>query len=119
MLTHDAGAAAAALPIPPADRRWDPLLVAVAAYLLTAVGRVHQLFAFLTPLHPALAAAASAIGLWLWDTRRVRRAGPTLALPTTRFVLGLALWMALSVTGALWQGGGVETVLEFAVSSAL
>jgi len=119
MLTYDSGAAAAAFPLPPADRGWDPLLVAVAAYLLTAVGRVHQLFAFLTPLPLALTAAALAIGLWLWDTRRVRRAWPTLALPSTKLILGLALWMALSVPGALWPGGSFVQFVNFAKTAAM
>ena len=119
MLVHDRGVTPAAFPIRPADRSWDPLLIAVAAYLLTAVGRVHQLFAFLTPLHLALAAAALGIGLLLWDTSRARRVGPNIALPTTKLVFGLTLWTALSIPGALWPGQSFDQFVNLVKTVAM
>ena len=97
---------------PEADRRWDALLLALAAYVLTAVGRVHQLFAFLEPLHLVLACAAVAICCYLVDGSRVRRLWPALQDRTTRCVAGLTLWMALSVPGALWPGGAFQELVD-------
>src|SRR2546427_7913397 len=66
----------------PRDRYWDLLLVCVAVYIATTVGRVHQLFPLLLPLKPAFAAALLAVGLYLLQQsgqRRIHR----LRSPTT------------------------------------
>src|SRR5712691_9470632 len=100
--------AAAALPIPGASRGirtagWDPLLVCVAVYVATAVGRVHDLFPVLLALKPALVAAALAVGLYIVHQSGQRRFH-RLRSPTTTCLLGLVLWAALSVPAALNQG---------------
>src|SRR2546425_728807 len=82
---------------------WDLLLGCVAVYIATTVGRVHQLFPVLLPLKPAFLAALLGVGLYLLQQsgqRRVHR----LRSPTTLCLLGLLLWAALSVPGALNQG---------------
>jgi probable O-glycosylation ligase (exosortase A-associated) len=96
------------------DRRWDPLLMCLAVYVLTAVGRVHQLFVFLAPLHLLLLSAGLAICLYIADGKRTRRFRPALQNRTTRCVVGIAGVMALSIPGALWPGGAfMELTDEF------
>lgn len=83
--------------------RWDLLLACVALYVATAVGRLHELFPVLQPLRPALVSAALAVGLLL-----LQQTGPRnivrLRSATTTCVLGLLLWVTLSIPGALSQG---------------
>jgi probable O-glycosylation ligase (exosortase A-associated) len=109
-----APAQAAHLPLTIAepDRRWDLLLMCLAAYVLTAVGRVHQLFAFLEPLHLILLSAGLAICIYCADGKRTRRLRTVLRYRTTRCVLAIALWMALSIPGALWPGGAFQTLTD-------
>lgn len=82
---------------------WDVLLVCMAVYVATAVGRVHELFPVLGYLKPALLASILGVGLYALEQggpRSVRR----LRSRATTCVLGLMLWGALSVPGALNQG---------------
>ncbi len=96
------------------DRRWDSLTISLSAYVLTAVGRVHQLFSFLEPLHLPLLSAGLAVALYMTQHARVRRLDLVLRQRTTRCVVGLLVWMALSIPGALWPGGAlVELTDEF------
>ncbi len=94
------------------DRRWDFLLVCLAAYVLTAVGRIHQLFAWLEPLHLTLLFAGLALVLYAADGKRTRRLHPVLRDRTTRCVLALLLWTALSIPGALWPGGAFTELTD-------
>jgi O-antigen ligase len=87
-------------PIDEDTLRWDPLLLCVAAYILIAVGRVHQLFPALELLHPAALAGFLGIVLYLIDSQAERR-GIHLAVPTTKRLLGFTIWMILCVPGAL------------------
>jgi putative inorganic carbon (hco3(-)) transporter len=101
-----------------ADARWDVLLVCVAAYLLTSVGRVHQLFPALEALHPAALTGALAIGLYLFDQRPERKAA-RLLVPTTKYLVALLALMMLSVPGALSQGNSFELVFGNFVKTVL
>src|SRR5213592_1597998 len=94
---------------------WDPLLVCVAVYLATSVGRVHQLFPALLPFKPALLSAVLAIGLLVLDRSAPRRVS-LLRFRTTVCVVGLLLWAALSVPGALHQGLAFQSWTDFAVT---
>jgi O-antigen ligase len=96
-------------PTAPSDRKWDLLLVCVAGYLLTAVGRVHQLFPFLDLVRPAMLTGALAVLLYLCDSRPERRASH-LAAPTTKYLLALLFWMMLSIPGSLSPGTSFEMV---------
>jgi O-antigen ligase len=87
----------------PHDRHWDLLLVCVAVYLATSVGRLHQLFPVLLPLKPVLVSATLSMALYILQQTGPRRVRWVRA-PTTTYVLLLLLWMALSVPGALHQG---------------
>src|SRR5260370_25191544 len=82
---------------------WDLLLACVAVYVATAVGRVNALFPVLLALKPTLVAAVLAIGLYVLQQSGRRRIG-LLRSPTTACLLGLLLWTALSVPGALHPG---------------
>ena len=55
------------------DAKWDVLLVCVAGYILTAVGRVHQLFPVLEVLHPALLTGLFAAVCYLINSRADRQ----------------------------------------------
>jgi probable O-glycosylation ligase (exosortase A-associated) len=93
----------------PSDLKWDLLLICVAAYLMTTVGRVHQLFPVLDLLRPAMLTGGLAILLYLRDRRPERRARH-LAVPTTKYLLALLFWMVLSIPGSLSEGTSVEMV---------
>ena len=99
-------------------RGWDLLLVCVSIFLLTSVARVHQLFPVLSLLKPVTVAGVLAIALCLIDrappppSAARRRVGP-LQLRATRYMIALAVWVALSVPGALWPGGAFATFLDF------
>jgi O-antigen ligase len=89
------------------DLRWDPLLFCVAAYILVAVGRVHQLFPAIGAVRPAILMGSIAIVLLFADAHHIRRLRWVL-VPTTRFALALLVWMALSTPGAIVRGTSFE-----------
>jgi O-antigen ligase len=91
------------------DAAWDGLLWCVAGYILTAVGRAHQLVAPLENLHPAILTGALAILLYALDQRH-GRALKRLWTPTTKWLLALVAWMMLSVPGALVAGSSFDLV---------
>lgn len=100
------------------ERGWDPILVCLAAFILTSVGRVHQLFPVLLPLKLAIVTGGLAILLWLLDRSSARRLA-AFRLPATRYLLALTAWMALSIPGALWPGGAFHTSVNFAKTAAI
>jgi len=89
------------------------LLVCVAAHIANYVGRVPQLFPVLFPLRLALMSTVLSIGLYLlhWSGRRRPN---LLRSPTTTCLLGLLLWSALSVPGALYPGLAFRSWTDFA-----
>src|SRR5437870_9787968 len=91
---------------------WDLLLVCVAVYVATAVGRVHQLFPVLLPLKPALLAAVVAVGLYVLQQSGHRRVDRLRSRATT-CLLALLLWAALSVLTALNQGVAFRYLTDF------
>jgi O-antigen ligase len=112
--TTSRGWPAASAPAQPAtstsDRAWDPLLLCVAAYLLTAVGRVHELFPVLAVIRPALATGLLSIVLYGMDRRSARR-WHWISRGPTPWLLGLAAWMVLSIPGALIPGQSFDHVI--------
>lgn len=102
-------AAAICTPASPAVDAWDPLLLCIAAYILTSVGRVHQLFPGLEALHPAMLTGALAPLLWFAD-RTERRRVKNAWLPTTKYLVAFLGWMILSVPGSLSEGTSVQLV---------
>lgn len=93
-------------------RGWDLLLVCLAVFMLTSVARFHQLFPALSLIKPVTLAGMLAIALSLLDRVPARRLKP-LDVRATRWMIALAIWMALSVPGALWPGGAFATLLDF------
>src|SRR5688572_994598 len=80
--------------------KWDPLLICVAGYVLTAVGRIHQLFPALQTLRPVILTGLFAIVLYVLDPQPVRRLSRAM-LPASKWLLALLAWMMLTVPGAL------------------
>src|SRR5882672_7280822 len=92
---------------------WDLLLVCVAVYLASAIGRVHQLFPILNLFRPALLATVLAVGVYLLQQSGRRRIG-LLRSPTTTWLFGLLVWGGLSVPVALNQGIAFHFWIDFA-----
>lgn len=104
-----------------ADRPWDALLVALAVYLLAAVGRVHQIFPLLLPLKPLLVSSAAAVLLhFVFPTARAGR-DPRIAVRPgpLRWMVVFLCWATLSIPGALWVGGAFQTVTDVLVKAVL
>ena len=97
---------------------WDLLLVCVAVYVATAVGRVNALFPVLLPLRPLLVAAVLAVALYMLQQSGVRRVD-RLRSPTTACLLALLLWTALSVPGALNQGVAFQALTDHVAKSVI
>jgi O-antigen ligase len=97
---------------------WDALLLSVAAYILTAVGRIHQLFGALEYLHLAALAGVFAVGLYIIDGSPERRAAAVRG-PTTTLVAALLVWMMVSVPFALSTGTSVDLVFNNFLKTAV
>lgn len=93
---------------------WDPLQIAVAVFLVTAVGNIHLLFTFLLPLRPTILGAMAAIGLYFVDKSRARRFAATWAAPTSRMIVAMLAWMTFWVPLALHRGVAYTSTIEFA-----
>jgi hypothetical protein len=100
------------------ELKWDALLVCVAGYILTSVGRIHQLFGVLGAIHLAAITGALAIVLWLIDTRKQRQSR-TAFCRTTRLAGLLLVWMILSVPGALRVGNSFDVVFDNFIKTAV
>ena len=102
----------------PADWKWDLLLICVAGYILTSVGRVHQLFPIFEVFRPAILTGVLAIILYLADSSAWRRANLSWG-PTTKYLIALLVWMTLSVPLALVRGTSAELLLDSFVKTVL
>jgi O-antigen ligase len=111
-------AAASVRTVREADARPDLLLVCVAAYLLTAVGRVHQLFPVLEILRPAALTGAVAILLYLLDSHPLRRSRHLFG-STSRYLSAFVLWAVLSVPGSLFEGNSFDLVFNNLIKTAV
>jgi O-antigen ligase len=100
------------------SHEWDPLILAVALYVLTAVGRIHQVFGALEGLHLAALAGVSAIALYIFDGGAERR-GALLLGPTAALMAALTVWMMLSVLFALNTGASVDLVFDNFIKTAI
>jgi O-antigen ligase len=102
----------------PPDLAWDALLVAVAGYLLTAVGRVHQLFPVLEVFRPAALTGLLAIVFYASDRGEQRRSRDVWVGPT-KYIAAFFVWMVLSTSGALVAGTSVDVVFGNFLKTAL
>jgi O-antigen ligase len=100
------------------ELKWDWLLACVAGYILTAVGRVHQLFSVLQLLHPAILTGLLAITLYLLDQRGSRRSA-LVWTRTTKWLMALLVWMMLSVPSALVAGNSFDLVFGDVVKTVV
>jgi O-antigen ligase len=94
------------------------LLVSVAGYIATSVGRVHQLFPQLEALRPAILTGIVAIALYLADRQELRRSA-NLMVRTTGCVVAFLLWMVLSVPGSLVPGNSFDVVFDGFVKTVM
>jgi O-antigen ligase len=122
-MTGASARAAVAVTRPPAIaapgvRPWDPLMLAVAGYILTAVGRLHQLFGGLEVLHLAAIAGLLAIGLSIADGSAERRAASVYG-STAILVAALLVWMMVSVPFALNTGASFDLVFNNLLKTAI
>lgn len=97
---------------------WDLLLACVALYIATAVGRVHELFPVLLPLKPTLVSALLAVALYLLQQAGARRF-TRLRGATTLCVLGMLLWVALSVPEALSAGIAFRYLTDYFIKTVV
>ena len=93
------------------DREWDPVLICIAAYVLTVVGRVHDLFPTLSVVRPAIVTGLLSIILFALDDRPVRR-WKWIASNTTYWLMALFAWSVLSIPGAVVPGHSFDFVLN-------
>jgi O-antigen ligase len=100
------------------DGYWDALLVLVALFVATAVGRVHQLFPVLAAMRLTFVSAVLALGVYVVVQDGPRRLG-LIASPTTAALLAFLCWAAASVPGALNQGQAFHMVVGDLVKSVL
>ncbi len=75
------------------------------------MGRIHQLFPAVGAVRPAVLAGALAIGLYLIDRGDARSAAGVF-VSTTRYVIALLAWMALSTPGSVWPGNSFELLFD-------
>ena len=85
------------------DRHWDLLTVVVAGYILVGVSNIQLLLPFLSPLRLGIVCAVGSAGLWIASTSRARRM-TGLADATTKALLVLLVWTAITVPFALHRG---------------
>jgi len=93
------------------DREWDPLLICLAAYVLTVVGRVHELFPALNVVRPAIVSGLLSILLLLTDQQSVRR-WKWISTGATTWLLALLGWSLLSIPTALVPGYSFDFVMR-------
>ncbi len=103
------------IPAPP----WSLGLASAALYIMTAVGRVQDVFPALAPLHLALLSSALAIVCVALDPGALSRVNAAIALPTSWCVLGILGWAVLGVPTALWPGGSVGILRTILVKVVL
>lgn len=101
------------------DRAWDPLIVAVAIYLLAAVGRIHQLFSVLGMIKLVATSAGIAGLLIVLDQRRDRKLNTALNTPVMQSMIVFVVWVGLSVPGALWSGGAFNELTNISKTVAM
>ncbi len=106
-----------AAPVRSAVPGWDALLICIGVYVAAAVGRIHDLFPVLLLFKPALTAGVLAICLYLLQRSRERRM--PLRSHAATYLIGLVVWAALTVPGALNQGTAFQAWTELARTVAM
>lgn len=91
------------IPAPP----WSLGLASAALYVMTAVGRLQDVFPALSPLHLAFVSSLLAIVCVALDPGALSRVNAALGIGTSWCVLGILIWAVLGVPTSLWPGGSV------------
>lgn len=82
---------------------WDGFLIALSAYVVVSIGRIHQLIPVLALFKPAVLSGLAMLGFF-FATRRPAT-GWALLDRTWRFlVVGIAVWCALTVPLSVYPG---------------
>jgi O-antigen ligase len=100
------------------DARWDVLLLCVAGYLLTSVGRIHQLFPVVGVLRPAMLTGVIATGLYLASAEPERR-GTCLLVPTSKYLAALLAWMIVCLPSSLVLGNSLDLLVDNFIKTVL
>jgi O-antigen ligase len=101
------------------DREWDPLIACTAGFVLTAVGRVHELFPTLNVVRPAIVTGLLSILLFALDGQSVRR-WKAISTGTTTWLVALLVWSVISIPTALSAGHSIDFVMgEFIKTVAM
>lgn len=103
------------VPAPP----WSLGLAGAALYVVTAVGRVQDLFPLLAPFHLALISSVLALACVALDPGALSRLNAALGLGTSWCVLGILVWAVLGVPTSLWPGGSVGIIRTILVKVVL
>jgi len=103
------------LPAPP----WSLGLASAALYIITAVGRVQDVFPVLSPLHLALLSSGLAIVCVALDPGALSRLNAALGVGTSWCVVGILVWAVLGVPTSLWPGGSVGILRTILVKVVL
>ncbi|HWZ27017.1 MAG TPA: O-antigen ligase family protein [Gemmatimonadales bacterium] len=103
------------VPAPP----WSLGLFSAALYIMTAVGRVQDVFPALSPLHLAFLSSTLAIVCVALDPGALARVNTALGIGTTWCVVGLLIWAVLGVPTSLWPGGSVDILRTILVKVVL
>jgi len=101
-----------------ADAHWDVLLVCLAGYTLTAVGRIHQLFPAIDLVRPVIVTGLLSILLYLVDDRADRRLRLACG-STSRWLIALVAWAILTVPFALIDGLAFDMVFNTFIKTVL
>ena len=105
-------------PRPNRDEPWDALLIAVAVFIATAVGRLHQLFPLVAVFKPVMLAGLVAVILVVLTPDRRR----SLVASWSRSLTWLAcfvFWAMLSIPSSLWPGGSFTLLFDDFIKTAL
>ena len=89
---------------------WDLFLFVVAGLLLVAQARLHVFVPGASALRPGLVLIIAGLGLW-FANRSGMRAPRRLKSPMMKAAYFLAIWAAVGIPFALWQGGAASYLL--------
>lgn len=96
-------------------RGWDPLLVAIAAFILVSIGRIHQLVPILGALKPGMLTGGAMLTFFILS-RPVGARWARLDRSFRGAVVAVALWTMLTVPVSIYPGVSIgvwqENVLQ-------
>ncbi len=97
---------------------WDGFLVALSAYVVVSIGRIHQLVPILAVFKPAVLSGVAMLGYFV-ATRRPAAGWQALDRNWKFLVLGIGVWSALSVPLGIYPGLSFNWWKDVVVQSCL